>query len=308
MQGFGADPYDQHVPVHEDVAPWDGVVERLQTLRRSAGNPSYEVIAQRISSRREGAGLSPHAARVARSTVYDSLRPGRTRLSVEFLYEIADVLGGSRDQVDRWVGDSHTGTASDDHRIAKRREIALLLVACVALNIAGRLIVDALHLPIYLDMVGTALAAVALGPWLGALVGGVTNVVSVVLSGWVSLPFALVNVAGALVWGYGIRRFGMGRTLARFFSLNLIVALVCSVVAVPILVFMFGGSVEQGQDSITQTFLDFGNGLLVAVGFSNVLTSGIDKLVSGFVALVIITALPWHLRRGIPLVMADQRP
>ena len=128
-------------------------------------------------------------------------------------------------------------------------------------------------------MTGTAIAAMALGPCWGALVGGVTNLLGVASSGPASLPFGLVNVAGALVWGYGVRRFGLGRTLPRFFSLNLLVALVCSAVAVPILLLLFSGSTGHGQDGIGATILEL----------------------SGFVALVAIASHPLSLRSRTPL-------
>lgn len=44
----------------------------------------------------------------------------------------------------------------------------------------------------------------------------------------------------------------MGRTLLRFLLLNVLVAAVCSLVAVPILVALFDGTVGQGQDDIRQ--------------------------------------------------------
>src|SRR5690606_987196 len=99
---------------------------------------------------------------------------------------------------------------------ASVRSVLLLMAGCVAINFVGREFVDLLHLPLYLDMVGTAIAAMALGPWRGAAVGATTNLVGVIGSGWVSLPFMLVNVVGALAWGYGVRRWDLGRTLLRF--------------------------------------------------------------------------------------------
>lgn len=108
------------------------------------------------------------------------------------------------------------------------RAAVLLLVACVAANLLGRFLVVALDLPLHLDMTGTAISAIALGPWCGALVGALTNVLGVVFSGVSSLPFGLVNITGALVWGYGVHRYRRGRSLPAFFSLNVLAALACS--------------------------------------------------------------------------------
>ena len=184
--------------------------------------------------------------------------------------------------------------------------VLFIMLGCLAFNMVGRVLVDWLPFPLYLDMWGTAIAAILLGPWRGAAVGAATNIVGVIGSTWVLLPFAIVNVAGH-VWGYGVHRYGMGRTLPRFFSLNLLVAAVCSLFAVPIILLLFGVDLRDSNNAINQAFLDLGWPLVPSVGASNLLTSTADKFISGFVALVLITALPWRLRRGMPLVLADHR-
>ena len=282
---------------------WDRLASDLQAFRTSAGSPSYAEIARRISDQRQADGADPHAARVARTTVYDAFRPGRARPNLDFVREIGRALGADDEQVDGWISPPPASVPAAPVVVrAASRTILLLLAVCVAFNLAGRVVVDFLHLPIYLDMSGTAVAAIALGPWFGALVGLVTNLAGVLTSGWDSAPFALVNVAGALVWGYGVRRFGMGRTLLRFLLLNVAVAAACTLVAVPILVGLYDGTVGQGQDAITDTFLRLTDQLVVSVGFSNSVTSLGDKLISGFLALVAVTALPANLRVGLQMV------
>ena len=170
--------------------------------------------------------------------------------------------------------------------------IVTLIPVCVALNIVGGYIASALRLPVYLDMIGTAISAIVLGPWWGALVGVLTNGGSALISGPVSLPFALVNVVGALIWGYGVRSWKLGRTIPRFFLLNVIVAVACTIVAAPIIVLVFGGATGNGADALTGTFLAVGQNLVGSVFSSNILTSLADKIIGGFVALAIIEALP----------------
>ncbi len=160
------------------------------------------------------------------------------------------------------------------------------------MNLAGNAFHELLRLPIFLDMVGTAIAAIVLGPWWGALVGALSNTAGVTTSGAASLPFALVNVVGALVWGYGVRRLGLGRTLPRFFALGLLVAVACSAVAVPLLLLLFDGSTGHGQDGITATLRDLTGSTALAAAGSNLVVSVGDKLISSFVALVAIAALP----------------
>ncbi len=182
--------------------------------------------------------------------------------------------------------------------------VVTLVPVAAALNIVGGYIVGLLHLPIFLDMIGTAVVAIVLGPWWGALVGVITNTGSAFLSGPIGLPFALCNVVGALVWGYGVRSVGMGRSIPRFFILNLIVAVAVSLTAVPIYVFVFGGATGHFSDLMTAAFLAMGQNLIVSVFSSNILVSLADKIISGFVALAIIEALPENLTADLPLIKA----
>lgn len=172
--------------------------------------------------------------------------------------------------------------------------VALVPVAA-ALNIVAGAIGSALRLPVFLDMIGTAVVAITIGPWWGALVGVITNVGTATMINPVSLPFAAANVAGALIWGYGVR-FGFGRTLARYFLLSLIVALGVSIVAVPIYVFVFGGATGAFSDMMTAAFLAAGQNLWVSVFSSNIIVSVADKVFSAFVALAIVEALPKNLQ------------
>lgn len=185
-------------------------------------------------------------------------------------------------------------------RIPLTYVVALVPVAA-ALNIVGGQINTVLKLPTFLDMIGTAVVAIVLGPWWGALVGAITNIVSSFISGPIGLPFAVVNVAGALVWGYGVRNLMMGKSFTLYFVLNLIVALVCTLFAVPIYVFIFGGATGHFSDMMTAAFLAAGQNLITSVFSSNIIVSLADKVISGFVALAIIEALPKNLTSKLVL-------
>jgi energy-coupling factor transport system substrate-specific component len=153
-------------------------------------------------------------------------------------------------------------------------------------------------------MIGTAVVAIVLGPWWGALVGAITNIVSSFITGPISLPFAVVNVVGALVWGYG-HIWGWGRKNWSFFLLNVLVGFVCTVFAVPIYVFVFGGATGHFSDMMTAAFLAMGQNLIVSVFSSNILVSLADKIIAGYVALAIIEALPASLNKSVNLPMAE---
>ncbi len=181
--------------------------------------------------------------------------------------------------------------------------VAIVPVAA-ALNIVGGYINGVLKLPIFLDMIGTMVAAVVLGPWWAALVGAVTNIVGSFISGPIGLPFAVVNVAGGLVWGYA-HRAGWMKSNRNFFLTNLLVAVVCSIFAVPIYIFIFGGATGHFSDLMTAAFVGMGANLLTSVFSSNILVSLADKIIAGYVGLAIIDALPESLTEETQLPKSE---
>lgn len=310
------------------MTTFDDIAEGLQARRAAAGSPSYAEIALRIARLREERGGPDAHARPARTTVYDAFRAGRRRLDTTLVLDIVRALGADEAEVGEWsqrcreahLGDSSVLVARNapptpepepepearPEPVAPPSVLAALVVClgCVAVNLVGRLLVVEIDtIPLYLDMVGTAVAAVILGPWWGAGVGFSTNMLGVGISGGDSVPFAVVNVAGALVWGYGVRRLRMGSTLPRFFALNCLAALACSLLAVPIILAL--GDTGNGADEVTDSFLVIVESLWLAVASSNVLTSLADKTISGFVALLAVDVLPRsvtaHMRALMPL-------
>lgn len=291
----------------------DALVHELRALREGAGQPSFGEIATGVSRVRRERGLTPERARVGRTTVYDAFRVGRHRLDAGLVADIVRALGGTPSDAERLAAQclaAQSGRSAlpvvdtpDEPRPSPmaRRALVVILVGCVVVNVAGRFLVDLLGLRLYLDMIGTAFAALALGPWWGVLVGLATNVAGTAPSGPDSLWFAPVNMVGALVWGYGARRWRMGGSVPRFFVLNVVVAVICTTVATITIVALLGGSTGHSSDDITASLRDLGQSVWFSVSVSNLLTSVTDKLIAGFASLAVIEALPRGMRIWAPI-------
>ena len=313
MAGFASRIRDDQ-GVTDDTAQresLDDVVSDLRQLRLAAGDVSYAEIANRIGLRREASGLSPAASRVARSSVFDTFRTGRSRVNADFVAEIALALGLDSDDAQRWrsrclqaravaPAPALPVTVTDEPRASAAHSpafVAALIVACIGINLFGGAITARFDLPLWLDMSGTAIAAIVLGPWSGVVVGLAYNTVGALTGELEMIPFALVNVVGALVWGYGARIFGLARTWSRMLLLNTIVALTCTIAAVPINVLLLSGQPLHASSDIIATFLKLGEGIWLAVLSANLIVSIVDKQIVGFAAL---GAVRWiaRLQRG----------
>lgn len=316
------------------MTTFDNIAGDLQARRAAAGSPSYAEIALRIARIRELRGGADAHSRPARTTVYDAFREGRRRMDTALVLDIVRALGASEAEVQEWAERCRTAHAAEAPTPVREplrqpepepeptpeppapppapptvKAALLLCLGCVAINLFGRWLVDVLDIPLYLDMVGTAVTAIILGPWWGAGVGLSTNLLGVGISGYDSIPFAVVNVAGALVWGYGVRRFRMGTTVPRFFGLSAIAAVCCSMLAVPIILAL-NGETGNGADDVRVIIQDVVNSLWLAVASSNIITSLADKTISGAVALLAVDVLPWTVVASMrPLMpLAGSRP
>ncbi|MCR2800053.1 helix-turn-helix transcriptional regulator [Microbacterium sp. zg-Y818] len=313
----------------------DRFVADFQLLRLTAGDVSYAQIAERVRRLREARGMSEAAAYVGRSTVYDAFRAGRRRINARLVADIATVLGEDAERAAYWrdycvraraeeVGPATPAVPTSPPEpapapaqpvpaprdeaaippVASRPVVRSFLLAGtiivalgVAANMAGSIFVRTLALPLYLDMVGTAIVSVALGPWYGVAVAILTHGLFALFE-WtlVGIPFTVVNIVGALVWGYGVRQWRMGRSPSRVLVLSLLVGVCCTLVATLLIMFVYGGfSINAGAQTLSGNLVAIGHQFWGAVFSSNIITSLMDKLISGFIALALLPLLVRHL-------------
>jgi hypothetical protein len=120
------------------------------------------------------------------------------------------------------------------------QDILKLVALGVSLNIFANILTPLLNGLLFLDTLGTALAAFAIGPWWGALVGVITNLVLAEFPGKEQyFNYTIVNVYAGLFWGYVARTHfnpfradNSGRHLfITTFLTGTLCGLLCSVIA-----------------------------------------------------------------------------
>ena len=118
--------------------------------------------------------------------------------------------------------------------------LAILLIPVgVAVNFVGGQLASLLKLPMYLDTIGTIFTAMLCGPWVGAVTGALTNIVTGIANP-VNFAFIPVNIIAGLVTGY-LARFNWFSVWWKWILSMLIMAAVSIIVSAPIVVLMFGG-------------------------------------------------------------------
>ncbi len=169
--------------------------------------------------------------------------------------------------------------------------LALLIIpVAVAVNFVGGQLASLLKLPFYLDTIGTIFGAMLCGPWVGAVIGLVTNLVTGIANP-VNFAFIPVNVACGLVTGYLSRR-NMFSTWWRWLIAMILMAATSIITAAPIIVLVYGGVTGGGTSIVTATLMATGTNIWLSVMGSDGIFTVIDRIISFFISYFVIKVVP----------------
>ena len=167
----------------------------------------------------------------------------------------------------------------------------VLLPIGIGINAVGSVIVNALRLPLHLDVIGTVLIAILAGPWAAALTGLFTQVVNSMLGNPVLLAFIPVSVAIGLAAGY-LARWGYFSTLRKSLVPAVVLTAIAVLVSTPIVVLVFGGVTGSGADLVTGAVMATGQNLVESVLAGNIVVETVDKVATVFIAYLIGRSVP----------------
>lgn len=175
----------------------------------------------------------------------------------------------------------------------KLNTAALVLIpAAVGINYIGKLFAGALKLPLWLDSIGTILAAFLAGPIVGALCGAINNVIYGFTLDPVSFIYAVTSIAIGIAAGV-LAYKGKVKSVVGAIVSGLIIALVSTVVSTPINIGMYGG----------QTGNLWGDALFAwctANHFPMWLASGLDELVVDIPDKIAVVLISFGIFKALP--------
>ncbi len=170
----------------------------------------------------------------------------------------------------------------------------VLISAAVVINIVAGQVVRMLNIPLYLDSVGTVLVGVLAGPLAGGIAGLLTNLIWGLILTPVAAAFAPVAIVTGLCAGW-FARAGLFRSWPLALIAGVLIAIPSTIVAVPIITFVFGGVTGGGPDYAVAYLAAVGSSIIKSVAFSNLGVNTIDKALTTLVAYVVISRLPVRL-------------
>lgn len=171
-----------------------------------------------------------------------------------------------------------------------------LIGMAVCINTAGGQIALLLHLPVYLDSIGTILTGALLGP----LYGMVPNLLSGLIMGMTtdiySLYFAPVGMLVGLMSGLVFK--GRDVKWTGLLWPALLVTIPGTAVSSVICAVLFGGVTSSGSTILVQLLAKTPLGLTASVFVVQIVTDYLDRLISMFAVVCILRMVPGEMKQA----------
>ncbi len=171
----------------------------------------------------------------------------------------------------------------------------VLIPAAVGINYIGKLFAGALKLPLWLDSIGTILAACMAGPIVGALCGAINNIIYGFTLDPVSFIYAVSQIgigicAGILAWN------GAMKGIVKAVISGIIIAIVSTLISTPINIALYGGQTGNlWGDALFAACIANNLPLWLASGLDELMVDIPDKIAVVLIACGIYNTLPKKL-------------
>lgn len=173
-------------------------------------------------------------------------------------------------------------------------KVLILCSLAIVFNIVLGSITEALKLPIYLDTIGTVFIAIFFGPWWGAGVGAVTNIITSMIMNPAAIPFLLVNVGVGLLVGFIGKYFKF--TLPVAIITGLLLSILCPLIGTPIGIWISGGFTGTGFDLFFVFLQKTGQSIFVSSFLTKITTNLLDKIGTCILVYFLLKNLPKKLK------------
>ncbi len=166
--------------------------------------------------------------------------------------------------------------------------VALFVAGCVAVNYAGKLFALNLRLPIWLDALGTVLAAYVLGPVCGAMVGVTVNLIYAAMHSWDYVIYACVSAMVGVTVGLCAKK-GYLKSLFGALSVSFLVTVLSVLISVPLNYRFFGGYTHNiWGDGVINAMKKIGFNNLISCCMGEFYLDFLDKVVTVLILYLLI--------------------
>ncbi len=192
------------------------------------------------------------------------------------------------------INTNTVSTRREESSIISVRKMCVVALAIV-LNVIGGQIALMLHLPIYLDSIGTIMIAMLYGPVYGMLPPLLYGLVMGFTLDIYSLYFMPVGLMLGLMTGLVSKYFSLKKW--RMIPGAMLITIPGTIVSAVITAVLFGGITSSGSTVIVQVLNKAGLGLTASVFIVQILTDYLDRLLSLVVVSYLLHVIPSDLYR-----------
>lgn len=175
-----------------------------------------------------------------------------------------------------------------------KAKAVFIAAACLTLNVVLGKIAAMLSLPVYLDSVGTILAAALLPALYAGAVGVSSSLVAGLVINPYYPPYAGTQLAVALVAVFLCRSGAFRRWWTAILS-GLLIGLVSVIVSAPVTVLLFGGVTLSGTTAINAVLIASGHSIWKSVIGGSFFIESVDKPAAALLAYLVLRRLPAFL-------------
>ena len=171
----------------------------------------------------------------------------------------------------------------------------VLIPAAIGINYLGKLFASLLKLPLWLDAIGTCLAAVLGGPIIGAVCGAVNNIIYGLTLDPISTVYALTNIGIGIVVGI-LAYKGFMMNLKGAILTGIIVGIVAVIISTPLNIYYWGGTTGNvWGDALYAWAVSQNMPMWLASGLDELVVDVPDKLAVVILVFIIQKSLPKNL-------------
>lgn len=162
-----------------------------------------------------------------------------------------------------------------------------LIALAIVINIVGSYIALGLHLPVYLDSMGTIMTAILLGPFYGLFPGVLSALVTGMTSDIYALYYMPVGIVLGIVTGFVFQKNKSNKLFVKSFCISVPASLISACITAN----LFGGITSSGSTMLVQLLAKTPLGLTLSCLIVQFFTDYFDRLLSLWLVFSVIKKL-----------------
>lgn len=163
-----------------------------------------------------------------------------------------------------------------------------LIALAVVINIVGSYIALGLHLPIYLDSMGTIMTAILLGPFYGLFPGVLSALITGMTSDIYAFYYMPVGIVLGVMTGFVFQKNKSNKLFVKSFCISVPASLISACITANV----FGGITSSGSTMLVQLLAKTPLGLTLSCLIVQFFTDYFDRLLSLWLVFSVIKKLP----------------